>query len=249
MKMTISEKDKRLLFLLFSLIFVACSYFFVYLPNLKKAEVINTENETLQAKLNELTTMAAKEGDVKTQTQEMTNKIGELELEFPAQINTEDVIITLNDIEETAQIKITSAEFTMNQVLSTPVAEPVPQTTPDATTESTPATNTATATGDQGKTADTTALTGYKTSVIVSFQATYDGLKKTIDYVSNNKNRMVINDLSTAYDSTTGNLSGTMTINFYSVSGMNKEYSAPNVPGIETGVDNIFGTVEINTEN
>jgi hypothetical protein len=56
---------------------------------------------------------------------------------------------------------------------------------------------------------------------------------------------MNISDLTAAFDSTTGNLAGTMTIHLYAVNGTGKKYLEPQIAGLDIGTDNIFGTFEL----
>ena len=89
-------------------------------------------------------------------------------------------------------------------------------------------------------------FTGMKSTVSISFKTTYEGLKKTIDFVNESSRRMTIGELNTTYDTATGNLTGSMTINMYMLtgSGVEKTYEPPAMDDIKTGRDNIFGTLK-----
>lgn len=78
----------------------------------------------------------------------------------------------------------------------------------------------------------------------LSFQVSYDGLKRGLEYILNHEDRMTVQDMSVSYDNSTGNLSGTMNINMYAISGTDNTYSGPSVPGVPTGTPNIFQTLE-----
>ena len=52
---------------------------------------------------------------------------------------------------------------------------------------------------------------------------------------------MTISDTSASFDSETGGLSGTMTLNMYYLMNTGKEYIPPEFEGISKGVTNIFG--------
>ena len=56
---------------------------------------------------------------------------------------------------------------------------------------------------------------------------------------------MVLNDLTAAYDMSTGNLTGSMSIAMYALNGSPKGYTAPDLDHIKTGTNNIFSTIEI----
>lgn len=92
-------------------------------------------------------------------------------------------------------------------------------------------------------------ITGYQTSVVLSYQATYEGLKKCIDYINDYKERMNISALTASFDSTTGNLTGTVTVTMYALYGAGKRYTPPQISGVKLGTDNIFGTFELPLNN
>jgi hypothetical protein len=163
----------------------------------------------------------------------------------------------------------TSAGTTANTTAGTAA-----DTTANTTTDKTANTKTGTTTGttanktadttvnaSAGTTADTTIhvnradsenaavsnkFTGMKSTVSISFKTTYEGLKKTIDFVHESSRRMTIGELNTTYDTATGNLTGSMTINMYMLtgSGVEKTYEPPAMDDIKTGRDNIFGTLK-----
>ena len=82
----------------------------------------------------------------------------------------------------------------------------------------------------------------YKTAMLLQFKTSYDGLKKCIDYINNYEDRMNIDELTVAYDPSTGQLTGTMKVNQYAVVGINKKYQDVIINDIDIGTDNIFGT-------
>jgi len=93
-----------------------------------------------------------------------------------------------------------------------------------------------------------TGLTASDVVMTLSYQSTYQGLKDVITYTGGQDRRMVINTVSASYDRTTGNVSGSMTLDQYVVSGTDAAYIPPYVPAISIGTDNIFGTIEIPVE-
>ena len=55
---------------------------------------------------------------------------------------------------------------------------------------------------------------------------------------------MTLDNVNASFDSSTGNLTGTMTINIFSMTGGSTSYSAPDAGSTVYGTDNIFGTIE-----
>lgn len=88
-----------------------------------------------------------------------------------------------------------------------------------------------------------TGVIGYKTSITINYQATYDALKESIAFFNNNSDRMNITDLTAAFDNKTGNLTGMMKLDMYAINSSNREKSDPFIDGT-IGSKNIFGTFE-----
>lgn len=92
------------------------------------------------------------------------------------------------------------------------------------------------------------SIAGYQMTMNLSYQTTYDGLKKGIDFINKNDNKMNISDITAAFDNTTGNLTGTMTIIKYALDGTGKTFENVIIDGVQLGTENIFGTFELPVE-
>jgi hypothetical protein len=256
-KLKISEKDARLLILLFALIIFAASYFLVYTKNVEKTKDINSSNKELQQRVNELEGMQADALDKQKEIETFEKEIAKIKEKFPSQIRTEDNIVLVDQLENNADMKVSSESFIMNQIFypnltgvdstagSTNESNSESVSNDGTTDTTTAADNTAVADTSEGETSNTSlALIGYKSTTTITYQTTYEGLKKAIDYIYNNSNIMNISDLTATYDSSTGNIMGSMSINAYSLFGTGKKYEEPFIDGINTGIRNIFGTIK-----
>ena len=94
----------------------------------------------------------------------------------------------------------------------------------------------------QGDSTGTPAL--YRTQDTVQFSGTYKSLKEAVKYLADQSCRMTLDNVNASFDSSTGNLTGTMTINIFSMTGGSTSYSAPDAGSTVYGTDNIFGTIE-----
>ncbi len=79
------------------------------------------------------------------------------------------------------------------------------------------------------------------TKVTVNYgEITYDGLKKMVDFINQNNDRMTIDALNCSYSSGDGMLSGSLNLNLYALEGTGREYEAPPEFSISKGVTNVF---------
>ena len=84
----------------------------------------------------------------------------------------------------------------------------------------------------------------YRTQDSMQFTGTYASLKDMVEYLSDQIGRMTLDNVNASFDSSTGNLSGSITINLFSMAGTGKAYTEPDAGSVAYGTDNIFGTIE-----
>ena len=77
-----------------------------------------------------------------------------------------------------------------------------------------------------------------------TYDGTYQGLKDVISYTNSQNGRMIINNISASYDTTTALLSGSIDFTIYSITGTDNVYVGPYIPEVNIGRNNIFGTME-----
>ena len=77
----------------------------------------------------------------------------------------------------------------------------------------------------------------YNYQVSFAYVVPYTGLKKALNYIGTNDERMTVENISAAY------VSGSITLNQYALvgGGLNREYKSPIVNGKEKGASNLFG--------
>ena len=239
-KIKLSDKDAKMLFLFLTIVVIVGTYFLVYSKNMKRASEISKENQTLQETLNALEIMEGEEVQKRQQIEDLTAQTQEILSKFAGGMTTQQIISVLNEMENYVDMTIPEETFILNDVFYTQSGE---QTDAAAAGEMTEEQIEAAGVNTASN------IVAYKSSVSISFSTTYKNLKKAVDFINSYKDRMVIDKIALSYDSSNGNLSGTMDINFYSVTGTDKEYKDPDIDGINIGVKNIFGSLLGDTDN
>lgn len=217
----LSDNEMNLLFLLFTLLILFSAYQFGFVKFTDKAEELQKENLTLSSKVNELQIKKNQEEKFMNETLEYEEKMNEILGAFPVWITQEKNLMLITELEEYANVKISSVTFQDVSTFYTASLE------------------------NESSVSDVNDITGYTTSIALTYQASYQGLKDCIQFINNNEEKMNITDISAAFDNTTGNLTGTLTISVYALDGIHKSEEKLVIPGIDLGMDNIFGSVEI----
>lgn len=214
----VSEKHIRLLILLaIALIFFSC-YRFGYLRFEERANDIKEKNEVLTTRVNQLTILEKESDKYKKDIESSLVKINDIKEKYGPLNTPEKSLIFLVGLEKFAKLEIPSVSFGTDTEIFT--SDTVPST-------------------------NGLGVSVYTSPLSISYRTTYEGLKECMDYINQYEERMNVESITASYDATTGNLTGTMVINLYAMSGTDKQYVKPEVAGIPIGTENIFGTAEI----
>lgn len=241
----LTDHEKNLLFLLFTLLILFCAYQFGYVTFTERADNLHNENIRLTSRLNELQIKKNQEEKFITETKEYEEKIHEMLEEFPVRINQEKSIMLITELEDYADVKISSINFQdISKFYTGSFQESNALTSADTSIDESEQDNDAAVDNTASNATFANAITGYSTSIVLTYQTSYEGLKKCIEFINKNEEKMNLTDISAAFDNTTGNLTGTLTIILYALDGIEKQEEEVKIPGINIGVDNIFDSFE-----
>lgn len=212
----IDEKQTRTILLVLVVLVVFVAFRFGYVPINEKAEAVAAENAELSAKISSLENIKANAEAYQTELNTANEGIEKIKNNFAADITPQQSIMMVRKLEQKAEVTVSNISFNEkeNVYVSSYVNE-----------------------NGENVLADRSMLN-------ISFDTTYDGLKKTMDFINTYEDRMNVESFSAAYNQETGKLIGTMNINIYSIVGLGKQYKEPAVDGIAISRDNIFGTIK-----
>lgn len=252
-KTKLSDSEIKLLLIFFSLLFVAAAYFLVFQRYSAKAREINAANVDAAAKVLQLEAMVARQAQVEEQTAECLQMVEDIKAKYPSDVTTEKAIAFIQDMENATDTKVTDINFLMKNLVGVISAAQTAASAADTGTAADGSdvsaadaaisgTDTAAAPAEDADTVPTGVPVGYYATVSMSYQASYQGLKDIIDYVTSQKDRMTVPAITVSYDETTGGLTGILTVNMFYLTNTGREYEPPRVQGINRGVTDVFGT-------
>lgn len=245
-KYQLSIRDKKLILVFSALLIVAASLFIAYLPNMNKAKAIEEENKLLSTKEYELLSKKSSEDKILKDNESIQLMMDELIDGYGTGSSTQSILMFLKSLQQASGMDISVIRFADPEYIYTTFTSDSGMAATDVSIEDE---GNIELNGEQstGDITNTTAgnITGYTDVVTIDFNVSYDGLKKAIDFINNSIERKNIKELTLAYDMTTGNLSGTMQINMYHLLGTGRMKDEPAIAGIDIGLSNIFGTIEV----
>lgn len=238
----VSERDKKLLLLLFSLIFLAISYFFVFVPNNTKVSEIEEKNKQLDVRLQKLKVMKESEAEKIQEIEEFTNKRKAILVKFPDKVTQEKAITELVDIEKEGEMDAATVGFNLNEEFyNSKESDTTDTVQAEANTSETQSDD-----GIANTYTEATPLAAYKTTMTINYNNTsLEGFQKIVEKVNKSKNKMAIESVTASFDAESGNLMGTMNLCLFSVDNSETKYEEPVISNMLIGMKSIFGTLEI----
>lgn len=254
----ISNREKRILLMLFGVLLLVVSYVAVFSPQMDAASEVAMQNDSLNDRLNELLGMAAKKAYYQRETQNMQDQIDKYCEQFPADIKEEDGIVLAQNIEKASGIAIDTVGTGVRLMVSEDGTvneedDSEQQTLSEQDNEATKKQvdqiegNTEAAAETKKQTDDALiedSPTLYRTQDTLNFTGSYENLKKAVTYINGQTGRMTVDNITMSFDPGTGGLAGIITVNIYSMSGIGNQYSEPDAGTSTYGKKNLFGTLE-----
>lgn len=255
--MKLSIRDKKILLMFSGILLMALSYFFVYRPQLQEAQMLEEQSQSLTVRLNELLEMAKNKEFYVRETNEIQNRIQEYGEQFPSDVRPEDGIVLARNMENAVDIKISNLSLGQKEFVYS-MDGTVPSETEEERETLSEQNNQATqeqineiegvqeeeTTEVVNETQVVYAPSLYRSQDTMQIQCDYKNLKRAIQYIGEQTGRMTLDNLNLAFDSSTGTLTGNMTVNLFSMNGMNTEYTQPDAGKVSYGTKNIFGSME-----
>lgn len=248
MDMKISMRDKKMLLMFLGVGVFAAGYFLGYRPQMEKAESIQAANVPLQDRLDDLLKLAENKDFYIEETNSIQEQIDKYTSEFPVNVRQEDGIVLSMDMEDSldgstedelvdmpdetlSEQANAQTEAQIDEIEGTDVrGDKERQIASDAEVE------------DMNSTTSVPVL--YRTQDSMQFTGTYASLKDMVEYLADQSGRMTLDNVSASFDSSTGNLTGSITVNLFSMAGTGKTYTEPDAGSVAYGTNNIFGTIE-----
>jgi hypothetical protein len=200
------------------------AYFLFFQKTMEKADALKIENSSLESQYQQLLVLDANKEQYQNEMKEANTEISADLSHFPVYIKEEDSIMYAVDMEGNTDITINNIGLSQEEQLYTsalPASNPAIHASEDTD-------------GD-------VPIFLYNMNSLYSFTCTYDGFKEALRSIQEDSDIKNVDALSLAYDSDSGLLVGTMSVNMFFVDGRGIAYEEPYIPSMSIGVDNIFG--------
>lgn len=250
MKFKLKERDKNIIVILIGLAIPLLVYLFVFTKWNEQTDTLESENSVLSQEVAYLQELMNNKEFYIAETGRMNQEMEEIKAQFPAELHPEDEIYYAYNTE--AKYDVLASNINMPYAEMVSVAQPVsemqaqPEVVDDGTEtvegETVDVENEA---AESAVTSVASTIVLYKAPITFDFTITYSAAKDWIrEILEDKENKKSISNLSLSYEEQTGNIRGSMVVNMFSLTGTERTYESPSIPGIGVGTDNLFKSSE-----
>lgn len=255
--MKVSKRDILLLVGFIGILLGFGTFYWVFMPAQEKVEAMKAENIQLRQQITDLTIKTNNKETYMTEMDRMLKEIDDIYQVFPVNVKAEDVILMAINQELVSPMVVESVNI--EQLAPVSFADQIASTEEHDYTYDLGENDVLGVDDEPMDGADnTTAAEGsaeeeidwlYNRKATFNYGVSYEGLKRSIQHIVDQPNRMAIETLTVTFDDSTGLLIGSTTLNMYLAPyQMGKEYVQPDFSSVLLGTDNIFGTISLHGE-
>ena len=261
--MKLSQKEKCLLLILAGILILFASWFLAASQLRMKTDEIKALNIGLKNTAEQYQTINARIDKIQEKIPTLQEERERIISMYPSNMTREDEIMFWANMDNTFPKELALSSLTMG---TWDIVIPSSEATNDSAQTQTQETETDGTENNEAELADPAsedsvqdtipsdatqqpadetegAIKLFKAPINYSFVATYQGLKDMLNFLFLEGDRKNVETLSVTFDSATGNLSGSMDINLFFMTGTGRNYSNTTVPAVQKGVTDIFHTV------
>lgn len=253
--MKVSKRDLLILVGFIGFLLGGCTFYWVFMPAQEKVEEMEAENIQLRQQITDLTIKTNNKETYLTEMDRMLKEIDDIYEVFPVNVKAEDVILMAINQELVSPMVVENVNI--EQLVPVSFEDQIAPTEEHDYTYDLGENDVLGVDDEPIDGADNTTAAEseaeidwlYNRKATFNYGVSYEGLKRSIQHIVDQPNRMGIETLTVTYDDNTGLLIGSTTLNMYLAPyQVGKEYIQPDFSSVLLGTDNIFGTITIHGE-
>ena len=239
MKGKVTLAQIRVILLLAAVLLIVLTYFLVFQKNMDKAADYDNMTRKEQERISYLTGLQSKADDLDIYTSLYTSDIDPFIQSFPVKLTQQKSIYLIYNMMVESGITVESVVpgnvtpfYYKGQVLDSASAQNHAQVNVDGQGEETLSEITVVSM-DQ--------MIGSKATYTINMAGETKDIFKALDWIRDNKEKMSVGNVNVQFDSSTGQLKGSIAVTFYCMLGNGVPYKDPDTSIFTYGMDKIFG--------
>ena len=236
-----SDTAKKALLIIAGVLVCVLTYFFVYQPNADEITSLEAESSKLQSEVNRLTTMQVAVEQMRPLAEQHESEMDLYFAEYPSRMTEQKAIYNVYRMMVDTGMRVSTIQPAKDMTFM--------QSGQLVGGEDAVLTENMEEAEGAGASAEVSPETKVPISDIIGKITTYgmtvtgteEEVMNALDWISNNSEHMSVGAVTLSADASSGKLSGTIMVNFYSMNGNGIAYVEPDISGIVIGSKDVFG--------
>lgn len=228
----LSSTAKKVIIIAAGALVLLLAIFLVFRPNLDKKATLENEIKDINNQIMYLQGLESICAELRENSDELLAETEDILHRFPASMPQEKVYYEIHKMIKETGVSVSSVSVSEPTSIYTGTNYVVPEEGAE--------------TPEEGETEFTEPsindMVGNAVDCTFPLSGTEKQIMNTIEWFDDHEEFTSLSNVSLSFDSTTGQLSGSMTAQFYSLEGMGRVSDSLSIPGIGLGNPNIFGT-------
>ena len=232
MKNGLTTVQKRLILILGGLLILLGTVIFVFQRNMKQANRLKTDSGQKMNEVNYLSDLQIRVNEMNASQAKTQKEIQKKSQTYPCKMTQQKAISNIAIRPQADKTFFKDGKF----IVTTGTGDDAEQSTEsEETTLSDVEKN-------PEKKVSVMKMVGKASPYEIELTGTKKQILKAIDWVAKNEEPMSVVSINLTFDNSTGKLSGTILVHFFSLNGNGKAYVEPDISGIILGNEDVFGT-------
>lgn len=239
MKGKLTLAQIRVILLLAAVLLIVLTYFLIFQTNMSNAEDFDNKTKKEKERIEYLTDLESKANDLDIYTSLYTGEIDPFIKSFPVKLTQQqslyliyrmmiDTGVDIESVTAGAQVPF----YYKGKVLDSEGDQSAAQKESEAE-EKEPL--------SEISVVEMEEMIGSTARYTINMSGSTEQIYDALDWIRDNKEKMSVGDVSLQFDSSTGVLKGSVSINFYCMLGNGVPYKDPGISSFSFGIDNVFG--------
>ena len=240
MKGKLTLAQIRVILLLAAILLIVLTYFLIFQKNMERAADLDSQTNKEQQRISYLTGLQSKADDLDIYTSLYTGQIDPFIQSFPVKLTQQQSVYLIYNMMVESGITVESVVpgnvtplYYKGQVLDSASAQNQAQVNVDGQKEEETLSEITVVSMDQ--------MIGSKATYTVNMAGETKDIFKALDWIRDNKEKMSVGNVNLQFDSSSGQLKGSIGITFYCMLGNGVPYKDPDMSAFTYGMDKIFG--------
>ena len=242
MRKGLTTGQKRLILILAGFLIILGTFFFVFQKNQEKIKELELDTDEKTSRVEYLSNLQIRVNEMKKTTEKSQKETLTHTQKYPCKMTQQKAISNIYELSVASGVRLRAISPTAERTFYKDGK--FLQLSGEETAEEGEAEGTELSEVEKNpeQKVSVMKMVGKVSCYEVELTGSRKQILKAFDWISGNKEPMSISAINLTFDNSTGKLTGTIAVNFFSLNGNGKPYEEPDISSIILGNKDVFGT-------